>query len=103
MEPLSDRELQALLRNWEAPAAPDHLQPAPRRRRWYAALWEASVRIPAPVLALVLIAILALQVIPHRERVDRQPDALREIRLSDFEPVAEAQPVIVRRTNYETR
>jgi hypothetical protein len=100
MEPLSDHELQALLRAWKAPAAPEHLQPPLPRRRWYAALWATSVRIPVPVLALILMAVIALQVFSRRERPQ---DARREVRLSDFEPVGEAKPVVVRRTHYENR
>jgi hypothetical protein len=103
MEPLNDHDLQSLLRTWKAPAAPEHLQPPLPRRRWYAVLWATSVRIPVPVLALILMAIIALQVLPRRERAHIPPDALREVRLSDFEPVPEAHPVVVRRTHYENR
>lgn len=103
MEPLNDHELQTLLKAWDAPEAPEHLQPPLPRRRWYAVLWGASVHIPVPVLALILMAIIALQVFPRRERTPIPPDALREIRLSDFEPVPEAKPVVVRRTHYENR
>jgi hypothetical protein len=44
------------------------------------------------------VAIVALQLLQTRERAEIPPDALREIRLSDFEPVPEAKPVVVRRT-----
>lgn len=101
MEPVSDHELQVLLRAWKAPAAPEHLSPPLPRSRWYAVLWATSVRIPLPVLALILLAIIALQVIPRRDRAHTPPDALREVRLSTFEPVPEAKPVIVRKTHYE--
>ena len=62
-----------------------------------------SVRIPVPVLALILMAIIALQVLPRRERAHMPTGTLREVRLSDFEPVPEANPVVVRRTHYENR
>lgn len=103
MEPLNDHELQSLLRTWKAPGAPEHLQPRVARRKWYAALWTTSVRIPVPVLALILMAIIALQAFPLRERVRIPPEALREIRISDFEPVPEVKPMVVRRVQYETR
>lgn len=103
MEPLNDRELQTLLKSWKAPLAPEHLQPPLPRRRWYAALWTTSVRIPVPVLALIVMAIIALQMIPRRERANLPPDVLREIRLVDFQPVSEAKPVVVRRNSYENR
>lgn len=102
MEPLSDHELQTLLRSWKAPPAPGHLQPPLPRRRWYAALWTTSIRIPVPVFALIVLAIIALQWIP-RDRRHTPPDVLREIRLVDFQPVDQAKPVVVRRTHYENR
>lgn len=103
MEPLSDHELQSLLRTWKAPTAPEHLQLPASHRSWYAALWTMSVRIPVPVLMLILIAMMALQMLPRRERPHIPPDALREIRLADFTPVSEAKPVVLRRTQYENR
>lgn len=103
MEHLSDHELQNLLRAWKAPAAPGRLQPPLPSPSWYAALWAMSVQIPVPVLALILIAIIALQVIPRRERPHIPPEVLREIRLADFKPVSEAKPVVVRRTQDESR
>jgi hypothetical protein len=103
MEPLSDNELQNLLRTWKAPRAPEHLPPPLPRQPWYVALWAMSVRVPVPVLGLILIAIIALQVLPRRERTHIPPHALREVRLADFEPVREARPVVVRRTQYENR
>lgn len=103
MEPLSDHELQALLATWKAPAAPEHLQPPLPRRAWYAVLWATSVRIPAPVVALILMAIIALQILPRRERTHIPPDARREVRFADFEPVPEVKPVVVRRTHNENR
>jgi hypothetical protein len=103
MEPLNEHELQTLLRAWEAPAAPERLQPPLPRRPWYSALWATSVRIPVPVLALIVLAVLALQLVPRREPARIPPAALREVRLADFEPVPEAKPVVVRRTQHENR
>jgi hypothetical protein len=103
MEPLNDDDLQLLLSTWKAPAAPEHLQPPVPQRPWYAALWASSVRIPVPVLALLLIAVIAMQVLPRRDRAQIPAEALREVRVSDFEPVAEAKLEIVRRTQYENR
>lgn len=103
MEPISDHELRDLLRTWKAPAAPEHLQPSLPRRPWYATLWTTSVRVPLPVLALILIAIIALQVFSRGERAHIPPSAVHEVRLSDFEPVPEAKPVVLRRAHYENR
>jgi hypothetical protein len=103
MEPLSDHELQALLRAWKAPAAPEYLEAPLPRRPWYAVLWATSVRIPVPVLVLLVVAIVALQIMPPRQSAQIPSEALREVRLSDFEPVSEAKPVVVRRTHYEDR
>lgn len=103
MEPFNDDELRNLLRTWQAPAAPEYLHPPAPHQPWYVAFWAMSVRIPAPVLALLLIAVIALQVLTQRDRPQIPPDALREIRLADFTPVSEAKPVVVRRTPYENR
>ncbi len=89
---MNDDELRQLLHTWKAPAAPPGLRPP--SRPWYATLWGSSVRIPVPVLALVLLAILVFQAIPRPSQTQRL-----EVRLSDFQPVPEVKPVVIRRIN----
>ena len=47
MEPLNDNELRDLLRQWEAPAAPQHLERRifgePRKKPWYRWLLTGSI------------------------------------------------------------
>ncbi|HYP07710.1 MAG TPA: hypothetical protein VER03_15865 [Bryobacteraceae bacterium] len=103
MEPLREDELDGLLRTWKAPVAPEHLAPPVVRRPWYVGFWRMSVRVPVPVLALIVVAVIAYQVFGGRERAQAPPEALREVRLADFEPVQEVKPLIVRRNGNADR
>lgn len=100
---LTDRELDALLPAWKAPAAPARLRaalfpegPAP----WWRRLWSASVRIPVPV-ACCLAVLLALAVwrwftprTIYRDRI--VPVAAAGSDPSQLRPVTELRPRIVR-------
>ncbi|MCP5118715.1 MAG: hypothetical protein GY953_48510 [bacterium] len=97
MQPLNDDELDTALRKWEAPAAPPELEQRvldaanhaswKKRARW---LLRGSIRVPVPVGvgAVLLLVFLAAQVFELRE-----PPAGT---LSDFEPVSELKPRILR-------
>lgn len=97
MEPLNDNELNRLLKSWQAPAAPPDLE----RRifgghspwRW---LMTGSIRVPIPVFALLLVAIALAWMLPRT----RAPQIASppELKLSDFQPVAEMKPRIVGRS-----
>lgn len=57
---LSDRELEGLLRLWEVPNAPVQLRQAvfgPSRGAHWWALWDASIRVPVPMIALVALIV----------------------------------------------
>lgn len=100
MEPLNDNELRDLLRQWEAPEAPPHLErrifAEPPKQPWYRWLLTGSIRIPVPALVLLLLVLSALTYILPRGR--RPPLATApELKLSDFQPVAEVKPRIIRR------
>lgn len=99
---LSDRELDALLPQWEAPTAPARLRAAvfPETARplwkkpWWKNLWRASIRIPVPV-AICLAVLLAAACWQWSARVaDR---AVVRNRQPEVQPVAELQPRIIRR------
>src|SRR6187399_211776 len=63
MEPLNDKELNQLLRQWEAPAAPANLRipVGPSRRSVWKWLLSGSIPVPVPVgLALVIVTATVL-------------------------------------------
>jgi|HubBroStandDraft_1064217.scaffolds.fasta_scaffold768892_2 hypothetical protein len=57
---LSEGELDGILRLWEVPSPPARLREAvfgpPRGTRWWA-VWSASIRVPAPMVALVALVL----------------------------------------------
>ena len=57
MEPLNDRELDQLLRQWEAPAAPRTLRaPVGHHSSLWQWLWSGKLQLPVPVGLAVLVA-----------------------------------------------
>ena len=102
MEPLNDSELNEYLRTWEAPPAPTRLQP-PRepRSEWWRWLISGTIVVPVPV-GLLAVAILVMAVywaVSARQAVDRPA---RTVTLTDFQPVKELQPRIIR-SDYEVK
>ena len=102
MEPLNENELRDLLRQWKAPAAPPHLE---RRifggqggRPWYRWLLTGSIRVPVPALVLLTVMISAWMYVLLRNGQAPLVSA-REVKLSDFRPVSELKPRIIRRTH----
>ena len=123
MEPLEDNELDAMLRTWETPPAPERM-----RTRFLAAkpprrnIWSASIRIPLPVAVLLLCA-LALgawrwarppepRVVTRTERVEVPIVTERVVTrvvyrdrpaviLSQLQPVTELRPRIIRSQHAE--
>lgn len=104
MEPLNDIELRDLLRQWEAPAVPAPLErrifPELRKEPWHRWMLSGSIRVPAPVLVLLLLILSALAYVLPRSR-QASPAGAREISFSDFQPVAEPKLKIIRRA-YES-
>jgi hypothetical protein len=100
MEPMNDRELNELLRQWKAPAAPTGLKeklftrPEPDTRwRW---LLHGSIRVPVPVgaaiLAILIVSIYAAVIGVQRRTASRA----RQVSLSDFRPVTRLEVRIIR-------
>ena len=60
MEPLDDRELDAVLREWNVPGAPAGLRAAVfgPAAPWWRRFWTLSIRVPLPV-ACALMLLLA--------------------------------------------
>jgi hypothetical protein len=98
MEPLNDNELRQLLQTWKAPAKPAGMRPPPLRAQpWYKAIWTTSVRVPVPVLVLAMALLLVYLAVPRQAGPHPSNPALQEVRLSDFQPVPEVRPVVIRR------
>jgi hypothetical protein len=103
MQLLNDDELRGLLRLWNAPHTPSGLEdrvlaaanPSPFKRGWRW-LVAGSIRVPVPVgiAACVLLLLLALQVLRKPKQTVGS--------LSQFQPVTELKPRIVR-SSYETQ
>jgi hypothetical protein len=103
MEPLNDKELTDLLRQWRAPAAPATLAEkffpgaaATPRWRWFL---SGSIRIPVPVGLAAVVIIVASVVfgVSNRQHVTGPAGAAT---LADFQPVHQLQPRIIR-SSYE--
>ena len=97
MTPLSDDELTALLRQWDAPATPRGLHARIfRRRAWWHWLLTGSFRVPVPVAAalLLLIAVWAYrQAPPEPEPASVTSEPV--VSLADFRPVERVEALIV--------
>ena len=101
MEPLDDRELNQLLRQWQAPDTPGNLRLRLRAREpWWRWLLTGTIRVPVPVgLAAVaaLIAFLAYSTDPRISRsvATRPAPEQPAVSLADFRPVDEAEVRVV--------
>jgi hypothetical protein len=97
---MDDRELNHLLRRWDAPGAPAHLRPPtrPARSAWWRWFVTGTIRVPVPVgLALVglVISVWMYSAAPHEPVVDTQPSANPVVSLADFQPVEEVELRVV--------
>jgi hypothetical protein len=128
-EELKDDELDNLLQGWQTPDPPVGMQarvfaqPVQATAPWWRRLWTASVRVPVPLAACLLLAAGAgvwkysvTRVEPHvvvktervevptvTERVvtqtiyrDRPAPVLRSAKASQLQPVTELRPRIIR-------
>jgi hypothetical protein len=91
---MDDRELNQLLREWEAPDAPPHLGPPVRatvvKRRWWTWLLTGSIRVPVPigVAAALIAAFWLFSEDAPREPVAEPPSTSQPVvSLADFQPV----------------
>ena len=104
MEPLNDLELNRLLEQWRAPAAPPDLarRVLPARKSRWQWLYRGTIRVPVPV-GLALLALLAAflffrpPVRVARPPVARPSIAHTTVSLSDFQPVRKLQPRLIGR------
>ena len=96
---LSDIELDRLLRQWSAPAAPERLRDGvfpEGRRGWWGRFWSGSVRVPVPAAcaAALLMGILAWRGMAPPARTVAVRTA--EAGAAKFQPVRELRPRIVK-------
>jgi hypothetical protein len=101
MEPLSDRELDELLREWGAPPAPETLKRKVRRSRrgaWWKWLLTGSVRVPVPLTLALAVAFVAMLIVAtirgSAKNVARQPAT------AGLQPVKRLEVRIIR-SSYE--
>jgi hypothetical protein len=120
-DPERDQELEGLLARWSAPVVPDGMDDRVRaayRRQvgiepWWARLFGASVRVPLPVAALVLMLLVVTAALALRpaappstagtqaspepvqaaQRVD--PPVVTRTNLAGFQPVTEVTATVV--------
>jgi hypothetical protein len=99
MEPLNEKELDQLLRRWDAPNAPpglrDRVLP---RRSWWRWWLSGSIRIPVP-LGIAAVVILAIWMFSSRMTPRPLEEPGGSPTLGDFQPVPQLEPKIVRKTN----
>jgi hypothetical protein len=97
MEPLDENELNRLLRQWEAPPAPQTLRQRvlPQRRPGWNWLLRGTVRVPIPVA--IAIALLLGFWIYHSRPAAPPQTAVQPgtVSLIDFTPVRQLEPVLV--------
>ena len=90
---MNDEELKNLLQQWRAPETPPDLrarvlQPRERRRI------PSHIRVPTPIAALVLAAMLALGFFALRRPAEPSPE--QGVSLASFEPAEDLNLRIVR-------
>lgn len=97
MEPLDEKELNHLLRQWEAPPAPASLdrRVLPRRGSWWQWLFTGTIRIPVPVgvAAVVLVGLwIHYAKAPATVPIARPAPT---VSLADFQPVKQLEPQLL--------
>jgi hypothetical protein len=101
MDSIDDRELNALLREWEAPAAPATLDARvlPERRSWWQWMLTGSVRVPVPAAAAALLLVaLAFAAGRLTQPAAAEPPVAQEhptTSLADFRPVEQVELRVV--------
>jgi hypothetical protein len=97
MEPLDEKELSSLLREWKAPGAPAglHRKVVARRQTWVQWLTRGTIAIPVPVAVLAAIAFLAVWLVVNRTPEIPIAQPVGTTTLADFQPVQQLEPRII--------
>ncbi len=101
MEPLDDRELNKILRQWQAPDAPPGLRAKvlPQRSQWWQWLTKGTIRVPVPVgIGVVFALAVFLYFFRTAERLAPVQPA-KSVSLADFQPVKQLEPRVIGRAN----
>ena len=102
MEPLNEKELTELLRQWKAPEAPQSLEARllPQRPSWWRWLFTGTIRVPVPV-GIVAAVVLALWLLSGEPTPVTAPPPAAGVSLADFQPVEQLEPKVVEDTQAE--
>jgi hypothetical protein len=97
MELNDDPQLRELLREWKAPDAPALLDQRVLRSRtsWWRFLFAGSIRVPVPLAAGLVIAMIALALFLFREKLAVAPGPTI-VNLQNFQPVKKVNVRILR-------
>ena len=90
MEPIDDRKLSRLLREWKVADAPACLDQRvlPPRKPWWSFLLTGSIRVPVPVAAGVFLLLVAMGLWTFRPRTPAPaPGGSTGVTLADFRPL----------------
>ena len=100
MEPLDDRELDTLLRQWLPPKTPPTLaaKVLPRQPSWWRWLTMGTIRVPVPVGIGLLLAMAAVLYFRSTEPPQVAQPA-KSVSLADFQPVKQLEPRVIGRAN----
>lgn len=107
MEPLDDKELNQLLRQWKAPATPATIgqRVLPRTGAWWKWLFVGAIRVPVPVMVAIVAVVAVLFYFRSSEKPKPAPQNASQpgaVSLADFQPVGQLEPRVIGR-GYETR
>ena len=97
MEPLDDKELNEMLRRWEAPAAPASLarRVLAGRKPWWRWLATGTIRVPVPV-GIAVALLLGFWFYFHTSVQPQTPVSTPgSVSLADFQPVQRLDPVVI--------
>lgn len=104
MEPLNEKELDYLLQQYEAPAAPPSVEarlfPRTGRLSWWRWLCVGSIRVPVPVsiaIAVLLVLSILFGFSQRKPEIPQANQPAHSVTLADFQLVKQIQPRIIRR------
>lgn len=99
MEPLDDNELNQLLRQWKTPATPEKIgqRVSPRTGSWWRWLIAGTIRVPVPVVIVMVAALVLMFYFRTSGAPRRQNGSQHGVSLADFQPVRQLEPRVIGR------
>jgi hypothetical protein len=94
MEPLDDKELNQLLRKWEAPAAPATIRIVTSRsnQSLWSWLWSGRIPVPVPVGAAIVFGAVAFWIYSNRAVPATVPNPVGNAIVSPTAPQTSPNP-----------